>query len=77
MTTKLFFQALTKFLMGLLLVGLLLFVPAGTFAFPQATRSTSSVSAIGLFRLFGKSTLLYIYYETHKIHLGHCCRNHD
>lgn len=36
MTTKLFFQALTKFLMGLLLVGLLLFVPAGTFAFPQA-----------------------------------------
>lgn len=36
MTTKLFFQALTKFLMGLLLVGLLLFAPAGTFAFPQA-----------------------------------------
>jgi len=36
MTAKLFFQALTKFLMGLLLVGLLLFVPAGTFAFPQA-----------------------------------------
>ena len=36
MTTKLFFQALTKFVMGLLLVGLLLFVPAGTFAFPQA-----------------------------------------
>lgn len=36
MTPKLFVQALTKFLMGLLLVGLLLFVPAGTFAYWQA-----------------------------------------
>ncbi len=36
MTTKLFFQALTKFLAGLLLVGLLLFLPAGTFDFWQA-----------------------------------------
>ena len=36
MTLKLFIQALTKFLMGLLLVGLLLFLPAGTFAYPQA-----------------------------------------
>lgn len=36
MTTKLFFQALTKFLAGLLLVGLLLFLPAGTFAYWQA-----------------------------------------
>ena len=36
MTTKLFFQALTKFLAGLLLVGLLLFLPSGTFSFWQA-----------------------------------------
>ena len=36
MTIKLFFQALTKFLAGLLLVGLLLFLPAGTFSFWQA-----------------------------------------
>ncbi len=32
MTTKLFLQALTKFLAGLVLVGALLFLPAGTFA---------------------------------------------
>ena len=31
-------QAITKFLSGLILVGLLLFLPAGTFAFPQAWR---------------------------------------
>ena len=36
MITKLFFQALTKFVFGLLLVGLLLFLPAGTFAYWQA-----------------------------------------
>ncbi len=36
MTIKLFFQALTKFFAGLLLVGLLLFLPAGTFYFWQA-----------------------------------------
>ena len=36
MTAKLFIQALTKFLVGLLLVGLLLFLPAGTFAYWQA-----------------------------------------
>ncbi len=36
MTLKLFVQALTKFLAGLLLVGLLLFLPAGTFDFWQA-----------------------------------------
>ena len=33
---KLFLQAITKFIAGLLLVGLLLFLPAGTFAFWQA-----------------------------------------
>lgn len=33
MTAKLFIQALTKFLVGLLLEGLLLFVPAGTLAY--------------------------------------------
>ena len=36
MTYKLFFQAVTKFVLGLLLVGLLLFLPAGTFDFWQA-----------------------------------------
>ena len=36
MTLKLFFQALTKFLAGLLLVGVLLFLPARTFDFWQA-----------------------------------------
>ena len=36
MTLKLFVQALTKFLAGLLLVGLLMFLPAGTFAYWQA-----------------------------------------
>ncbi len=33
---KLFVQALVKFVCGLLLVGLLLFLPAGTFRWPQA-----------------------------------------
>ena len=33
---KFFLQAIMKFIAGLLLVGLLLFLPAGTFAFPQA-----------------------------------------
>ncbi len=33
MTLKLFIQALTKFLMGVVLVGLLVFLPAGTFSF--------------------------------------------
>ena len=36
MDAKLFFQAIQKFLGGLLLVGVLLFLPAGTFAYPQA-----------------------------------------
>ena len=36
MDSILFMQAVTKFLAGLLLVGLLLFLPAGTFAFWQA-----------------------------------------
>ena len=36
MNAKLFCQAIVKFLSGLLLVGLLLFLPAGTFAYPQA-----------------------------------------
>ncbi|MBQ9197555.1 MAG: isoprenylcysteine carboxylmethyltransferase family protein [Clostridia bacterium] len=36
MDTKLFVQAMTKFLCGLLLIGLLLFVPAGTFDWRQA-----------------------------------------
>lgn len=35
MISKLFFQALTKFLAGLVLVGVLLFVSAGTFAYWQ------------------------------------------
>ena len=35
MNSKLFVKAITKFLSGLILVGLLLFLPAGTFAYPQ------------------------------------------
>lgn len=35
MDSKLFVKAITKFLSGLILVGLLLFLPAGTFAFTQ------------------------------------------
>ena len=36
MNTKPFFQAFGKFFFGLLLVGLLLFVPAGTINYPNA-----------------------------------------
>ena len=36
MDTRLFFQALAKFFAGLVLVGVLLFVPAGTFSYWQA-----------------------------------------
>lgn len=36
MDTKLFSQAIVKFLSGLLIVGLLLFLPAGTFTYWQA-----------------------------------------
>ena len=36
MNSKLFIQAVTKFFAGLLIVGLLLFLPAGTFSYPQA-----------------------------------------
>ena len=35
MDSKLFEKAITKFMSGLILVGLLLFLPAGTFAYPQ------------------------------------------
>lgn len=35
-TKALFFQAITKFLLGIILVGVLLFLPAGTFAFWNA-----------------------------------------
>ncbi len=38
MDSKLFAQALIKFLAGLFLVGLLLFLPAGTFSYPYAWR---------------------------------------
>lgn len=33
MTTKLLIQAITKFILGVVLVGLLLFIPAGTFLY--------------------------------------------
>ena len=33
MATKLFVQAITKFILGVVLVGLLIFLPAGTFSF--------------------------------------------
>lgn len=35
MTKKLFAQSMTKFLLGVLMVGLLIFLPAGTLRFPQ------------------------------------------
>ena len=35
MTVKLFIQAITKFLLGVVLVELLIFLPAGTFSFPN------------------------------------------
>ena len=35
MTKELFIQAMTKFFLGVLLVGLLIFVPAGTLRFPE------------------------------------------
>ena len=36
MTVKLFFQAILKFLLGLVLIGLLLFLPAGTLRYWNA-----------------------------------------
>ena len=33
MTTKLFIQAITKFIIGIVLVGILIFLPAGTFSY--------------------------------------------
>ena len=35
MTKKLFFQALAKFLLGVVLIGALVFLPAGTLNFPS------------------------------------------
>lgn len=35
MTSKLFIQAITKYLLGVILVGVLIFIPAGTLAFAQ------------------------------------------
>lgn len=35
MNAKLLLQAMTKFILGVLIVGVLIFLPAGTFAFPQ------------------------------------------
>ena len=35
MTSKLFIQAITKYLLGVILVGILIFIPAGTLAFTQ------------------------------------------
>ena len=36
MTSKLFFQAVAKFALGVLALGALVFVPAGTFHYPRA-----------------------------------------
>ena len=38
MKAKLFFSAVTKFALGLILVGLLLFLPAGTLSWPEGIR---------------------------------------
>ena len=36
MTTKLFLSAIAKFALGVILIGALLFLPAGTLDYPQA-----------------------------------------
>lgn len=36
MDKKLFFQAIIKFILGVLIVGLLLFIPAGSFSYFNA-----------------------------------------
>ena len=38
MTVKLFCSAIAKFTLGVALIGLLLFLPAGTLHYPQALR---------------------------------------
>ena len=42
MTKKLFIQAIGKFLFGLILVGALLFIPAGTIRYPNGCLSRDS-----------------------------------
>ena len=49
MTKKLFIQAMVKFLSGVLLVGLLIFLPAGTLSF---WKGEYSVRIMQLFRTF-------------------------
>ena len=59
---KLFVQALVKFVCGLLLVGLLLFLPAGTFRWPQAWLLIGilfvPMFAAGLFMMWKNPNLL-------------------
>ena len=50
MTAKLFIQAIIKFLAGVILIGLLIFLPAGTFSFfngwlfIKSTKKSTSIS---------------------------------
>ena len=62
MTTKLFFQAITKFLLGVAVLGALLFVPAGTFHFWNAWLFLGllfvPMFAAGVIMMFKKPELL-------------------
>ena len=62
MTKKLFFQAIGKFIVGVILVGALLFIPAGTFEFPNGWILISVLFVpmfiAGLVMMFKKTELL-------------------
>lgn len=62
MTKKLFFQAIGKFIAGVILVGALLFIPAGTFEFPNGWILISVLFVpmfiAGLVMMFKKTELL-------------------
>ena len=60
MTSKLFFQALTKFLAGLVLVGALLFVPAGTFAYWQGWLFIAGLYGIVRHPMYAATLVLFL-----------------
>ena len=60
MTSKLFFQALTKFLAGLVLVGALLFVSAGTFAYWQGWLFIAGLYGIVRHPMYAATLVLFL-----------------
>ena len=60
MTSKLFFQALTKFLAGLVLVGVLLFLPAGTFAYWQGWLFIAGLYGIVRHPMYAATLVLFL-----------------